>query len=296
MCRIRRVSDATSTQPPEFVSKQVTAASRFYLNLKPRPARRLTVVCGGSEVCAADYLIDRTTFPFWSIEFVAAGSGELSLAGKRHSLRAGTVFTYGPRIPHTIRTAAAPQLVKYFVDFIGLPSVPLLRASGLKPGSALQVTALGDVRNAFDTLLRLGLQHDSRTERTCALQLELLINTIARSHPTTAGSDHRARGTFERVREYIDNHFVRLFSIEEVTRACHVDGSHLSRLFRRFLSEPPLRYLQRRRMQWAADRLQESGCLVRQVADELAMDPFHFSRTFKRVHGVSPMAFLRTRG
>lgn len=289
--------EATSIQHPEFVSQQVTAASRFYLNLKPRAARQLTVVCGGSECCAADYVIDRATFPYLSIEFVAAGSGELRLAGKSHLLRAGTVFTYGPRVPHLIRTAAPqPQLVKYFVDFIGTPGLPLLRATGLNPGSALQVTAIGDVRNAFDTLIRLGLQHDARTERTCALQLELLICTIARSHPAAAGSDHRARGTFERVREYIDNHFVGISSIEEVTRACHVDSSHLSRLFRRFLSEPPLRYLQRRRMEWAADRLQESGRLVREVADELAMDPFHFSRTFKRVHGVSPMSFLQTRG
>ena len=83
-------------EPPAFVSAQVTDARRFYLNLKPRTATDLTVVCGGWEECAPDYTIDRKTFPFPSIEFVAAGRGEIILAGKRHELSPGALFAYGP--------------------------------------------------------------------------------------------------------------------------------------------------------------------------------------------------------
>jgi AraC-like DNA-binding protein len=36
--------------------------------------------------------------------------------------------------------------------------------------------------------------------------------------------------------------------------------------------------------------------IVREVAEQLGLDPFHFSRVFKRVHGVSPAEFLRRRG
>jgi AraC-like DNA-binding protein len=279
----------------EFISKQVISARRFYLNLKPRSAGALTVICGGSEDCAEDFVIDRTTFPYWSVEFVAAGEGELTLNGKVHALAPGKLFSYGPNIPHRIRTARDPRLVKYFVDFIGAPSGKLLRMCGLAPGSCTQVTAIGDVRTAFDTLIRLGLQQDRQTERTCALQLELLMRTIARSKQTTVASERRARATFERVRQYMDAHFLEVSSVDEVAVACHLDSSHLSRLLRRFHSESPLRYLQRRRMQWAADRLQGSELLVRQIADELDIDQFQFSRTFKRVHGVSPTEFLKTR-
>ena len=74
------------SSPPDFLSQQVTAARRFYLDLTPRPTKGLTVVCGGWEECAPDYTIDRATFPYLSIEFVAAGRGELLLAGRRHEL------------------------------------------------------------------------------------------------------------------------------------------------------------------------------------------------------------------
>ena len=49
-------------------------------------------------------------------------------------------------------------------------------------------------------------------------------------------------------------------------------------------------------MNLAAQRLQEPGTLVKQVAAELGFDdPFHFSRTFKNVFGLSPEAFRRLR-
>ena len=47
-------------------------------------------------------------------------------------------------------------------------------------------------------------------------------------------------------------------------------------------------------MAQAARRLQSPGILVKHVAEELGFaDPFHFSRTFKRVFGVSPGRFIR---
>ncbi len=280
---------------PAFVSRQVTAARRFYLNLRPRTARELTVVCGGVETCAPDYVVERRDFPYLCVEYVAAGRGEVVLGGRTQPLAAGSLFAYGPGVPHTIRSAKGAPLIKYFADFIGRPARPLLRAGGLEPGGTAVVSALGEVRQAFDTLVRLGTQRDRQTERLCALQLELLLRTIARSGRPEAAAARRARATFERCREFIDGRFLKLRSVAEVAQACHVDSSHLGRLFRRFHDEAPLRYLQRRQMDWAADRLQASGALVREVAAELDTDPFQFSRTFKRVHGVSPLAFLGAR-
>ena len=128
---MKLLSDVPS-ETPKFVSNQVTAARRFYLNLKPRSSAKIAVVCGGLEECAADYVIERNTFPFWSVEFVGGGVETLTLAGKSYALCTGSIFVYGPGVPHLIRTSRDHTLVKYFVDFIGEPSQPLLRACGLK--------------------------------------------------------------------------------------------------------------------------------------------------------------------
>ncbi len=285
-----------ATPPPAFLSQQVTAVRRFYLDLKPRPTRGLTVVCGGWEECAPDYAIDRATFPYLSVEFVASGHGELQLNGQTHPLGPGTVFTYGPGIPHQIRTSATAPLGKYFVDFIGTRGGRLLRETRLAPGTIVELGASTEVRHAFDTLVRLASAHDRHTARACALQLELLLLVTARATQPGSPSERRSLASFERCRQHLDTHFLSLRTLEEAAAACHVDVSYLCRLFRRFHGERPFRYLQRLQMQWAAERLHHSGRLIREVADELSIDPFQFSRTFKRVHGVSPSAFLSTRG
>jgi AraC-like DNA-binding protein len=277
---------------PAFVSRQVTDAQRFYLNLKPRVARGIAVVCGGWEKCAPDYRRARATFPFLGLEFVAAGSGTLTLLQRAQSLSAGTVFCYGPRTAHRIESAIATPMTKYFVDFIGTRAEAVLTSCGLAPGRAVQVSNVGEVRAAFDALIRLGQQRDTRTERTCALQLEILLHTIARSPAALTTSERQARATFERVRQHIDARFGEFDSLADVAAACRLGASHICHLFRRFHDETPAAYLQRRKMEWAADRLRSSDALAREVADELRMDPFQFSRVFKRVHGVSPSAFM----
>ena len=131
--------------------------------------------------------------------------------------------------------------------------------------------------------------------RTSELQLELLLLLIVRSTQPGSRSERRALATFERCRRHIEAHFLQLHTLEEAAAACHVDVAYLCRLFRRFLDDTPFRYLQRLQMQWAAERLHTSGRLIREVADDLRIDPFQFSRTFKRIHGVSPSAFLNAR-
>jgi AraC-like DNA-binding protein len=289
-----RAKPAASPAVPPFVSQQVTAARRFYLNLKPRTTRGLVVVCGGWEEVAPDYAIDRKTFPHPSLEFVAAGRGELFLDGQRHTLEPGVLYSYGPGISQRIRTSTDAPLGKYFVNFNGEQARRLLKECRLEPGTVTRVGSLTEIRTAFDTLIRYGATQHRFTARICALQLELLLLAVVRANQPGSPAARRALATFERCRALLDAQFLSLATLEQAAAACHVDVAYLCRLFRRFQGETPYRYLQRLQMQWAAERLHSSGRLVREIADELRIDPFQFSRTFKRIHGVSPSVFLST--
>jgi AraC-like DNA-binding protein len=292
----RAASGLPPTEMPSFISEQVTAAHRFYHDIESRPQPELAVVCGGWEECSADYKIDRLTFPYLSLEFVAAGEGELKLGGCSYPLGAGTVFSYGPGISQMIRTSTHHRLRKYFVDFIGRDSRRLMRDCELEPGRAIQLSGSPEIRDAFDTLIRFADSKRSNTTQLCALQLEVLIRLTSQSSPPSSASERRARSTFERCRQHIDQNFIRFRTLEEAAQSCHVDVSYLCRLFHRFESQSPFRYLQRRQMAWAAERLRSSDLLIREVADELGIEAFQFSRTFKRLNGVSPTQFLNTWG
>jgi AraC-like DNA-binding protein len=83
-----------------------------------------------------------------------------------------------------------------------------------------------------------------------------------------------------------------LRTLEQIARECHVNNAYLCRLFRRYDHQSPYRYLLRLKMNHAAERLLQPKAMVKQAAAEAGFaDPFHFSRVFTSVFGLSPTAF-----
>lgn len=282
----------TSQPTPAFFSRQIADARRFYLDLNPRPGTRLTVVCGGREVCAPDYAVERKTFPYHSIEFVARGRGTLRLDDATHGLQAGRLFAYAPGVPHGIATDRVEPLVKYFVDFAGTEAPKLLRRCHLDPGAVAQVSPLADVQAAFDELIRSGLRGSQFTGDICRHLLETLVLRIAESAAPLGATESAAFATYQACRDHVQRHYARLRQLREIARECHVSAAYLCRLFRRFDHQSPYQHLLRLKMQHAAELLQAPRVLVKQAAEEVGFaDAFQFSRVFKQVFGVAPVAF-----
>jgi AraC-like DNA-binding protein len=294
MTRSVNASAARSPNQPEFFSPQVREARRFYLNLSPPAGRRPAVVCGGRENCTADYAISREDFPYYAVEFVAGGNGSLMLSGRKYTLAPGTVFSYGPGVPHEITGSATHPLVKYFVDFSGRQAAAMLRQYGLPPGSAARTADPGDIQDAFDDLVANGLKNTRYSSAICDALLECLMLKIADSFLPGDAAQSPAFATYRRCRRHIQTHYGQLKTLAQAAKQCHVDPAYLCRLFRRYDHQSPYQFLMRLKMNQAAGRLQEPGSLVKQVAAELEFDdPGHFSRTFKSVFGLSPEAFRR---
>jgi AraC-like DNA-binding protein len=286
---------ATKTAP-DFFSPDVAEARRFYLDLNPPGNRPLVVVCGGLEHCTPGYTIRRETFRFYSIEYVARGGGEVKLRGRACALRPGRLFSYGPGIPHYITGNAADPLVKYFVDFAGTRARALLRSCGLSPGRVSEVFPASALQPLFDEIIQAGLQ--ARRERAvlCAKLLECLALRIAGARAPLASAETRAFATYQHCRSHIEQHSLRLRTLQQMADECHVNNAYLCRLFRRYDNQSPYQYLLRLKMNHAAERLKQPGALVKQVAEESGFaDPFHFSRVFASVFGLSPADFRRLR-
>ena len=286
------LSGKTNETTPEFFSADVAVARRFYLDLNPPKNRQLAVVSGGLEHCTPGYSIRRETFPFFSIEFVARGRGEVKLKGHSYPLQPGRLFSYGPGIPHHITGDATDPLVKYFVDFAGTHAAVLLRSCGLPPGRILEVFPPNALQPLFDELIRGGLP--ARRERTelCAKLLECLALRIAGARAPLEGVETPAFTTYQKCRQHMERHSLRLNTLEQIASECHINNAYLCRLFRRYDNQSPYQYLLRLKLSFAAERLEQPGAQVKQVAAESGFaDPFHFSRVFTSVFGLSPTAF-----
>ena len=282
--------------PPDFFSPQVSHARRFYLDLHPTRNRPLSVVCGGVEQTAPDYAIHRTTFPFYSIEYVAAGRGTVRLQNRTHTLQGGRLFSYGPGIRHDISTDRARPLVKYFVDFAGAAARPLLRACRLPPGTLSEVFPPNALQALFEELIHSGVSGAPSAPELCAKILECLALKLRDARAPLDSVETLSFVTYQQCREHLQKNFMRLKSLHQLAQECRLDAAYLCRLFRRYDHQSPYRHLLRLKLNLAAEWLQQPGALVKQVAARAGFaDPFHFSRAFKSFLGVSPDAFRRLR-
>ncbi len=281
---------------PTFYSNQVLEAERFYLDAVGSVRQPLAVVCGGRERCGPDYRIDRADFPFHSIEFVARGKGTLTLKGRTEALYPGRVFSYGPGVAHLIAAGGPEPLVKYFVDFTGPTAAKVLRDNDLAPGTAVRIASPDAVLRIFDDLIAAGCSGTRQGPAICAKLVELLVLRIAEAGLLDDPYRSAAFATYQSGRQYIRNHFATLRTLEEIAESCHVDEAYLCRLFKRFDRQSPYQYLTQLKMAQAARALQRNDKLIKQVAFELGYsDPFHFSRAFRKVFGLSPAAFRKLR-
>ena len=283
-------------EAPEYFSRQVTDTRRWFLTL-PRP-RDLGVVAVsvGCERCLRDYAIQRNGLEFQAIELVAEGSGSLRLNDRSFPLKPGSIFTYGPNVKHRIESDPDRPMLKYFLDFGGRRAATLMKEHSLAGGVATHAADLREVVELFELLIRNAGTNTRHSLRICSLLVEALVCKIAEKRVSPTAADPRALATFQRAKGHIQEHFLELRSIKDAAKAIHVNPAHLTRLFQRFNHDSPYRFLMRLKMSHAASLLMIPGKLVKEVAAEMNFsDPFHFSRSFKSIHGISPEHFMERR-
>ena len=282
----------------DYFSRQVTSTRRFYYpDWKQRPPLGgWTLVGGGCEWCAPDFVIDRQRFPFLAFEFVWRGRGRVMLKGSSHAVSAGTAFVFDASVPHHIESDPESPLVKFFFNFNGVNARRWLERLHLQPGQLWRVRDPARVAE----LLEEGIDHalsgtaigDVAAVKT--IEHALALSALLRAEDREPDA---AQATFLRCRDHLVRHYPRLGSVEEAAAACGVTASYLTRLFKRFSHETPHHCLLRLKMSQALLLLRQPRVQVKAVAHELGYkSSAHFSRSFTAWHGHPPSAMARPQG
>jgi len=281
---------------PTFFSTQVDRGIYTVPEIAEEVSDELEVVCAGWEACRSEYLIERTDFPYNALEFIAGGEWELRLEGETHQLRPGSVFAYGPGTAYTLQARGESGWSKYFVDFGGTAAGEQLRAAGLEAGAEALVLQHRWLRELFDQLVET--RHFApAVQRRLARSTSRLILERLPHHLTLDDQKTAAWLSFERCRDCLSEHYLTLPSLSAAAAACAVSPAYLSRLFHRFSNESPKAFVDRMRMNHAAQKLLRGDFQVKVVAAEVGYaDVFHFSRVFKRCFGVPPSEYAQRAG
>ncbi len=98
----------------------------------------------------------------------------------------------------------------------------------------------------------------------------------------------------KRVQLYIQNHLNARIRATELANLVNLSVSHFSRAFRETFRLPPAAYIAHSRMKRAQQLMLGSAEPLAEIALECGMaDQSHFTRTFRRVSGMSPGLWRR---
>lgn len=281
--------------PPDFVAPHIRRGRYLFLDTARRGP--LSLVCAGWEECHPDFLIDRPSFPWHAAELLESGAWLVRSGNRWVPVGTGSVIIYGPGMAGGIRATGRGPHTKYFVDFTGTAAAQRLDASGLRKHRRRQLADPRAAVSLYEELLRCADLSPSKRGTVADALLQALLLRLGAEPPKTPHPSPRARQVFERCRDYLATHYAEVSSLGEAARTCRVGPEYFSRLFRQHTGQTASRFLAQLRMHHAAKLLQRADLTIKAAGQAVGFDdPYHFSRVFKKIHGVAPRDFVRGSG
>lgn len=277
------------TQDMIELSEQVFNTRYFsFRKAEGRSHVPVNVFFGGLEHCRKDYRIDRSGFPVFLMEYVVDGLGELNLAGQKHTLKKGCLYWYGPGVSCHLMTDPGRPLAKYFFAF-RCPEGSPREVYGLQRqfiGANRGGEQVGDlVRMLFEE----AISDNEDSWRICCSYIDVILIKCARSVVLEQHTREQAWGVFKRVKEFIEDNYLEVDRMGDISKATGLTAAYISRLFKRYYHMTPYNFLMQKRMEHALNLLRQDNVTVQQAAGMTGFeDPFHFSRVFKKFKGISP--------
>ena len=85
-----------------------------------------------------------------------------------------------------------------------------------------------------------------------------------------------------------------IISTKKIAQICGVSEGYFRKLFREYSGENPIEFRQKHRIEKAKQLLLLDTHSIGEIAEELNFsDIYHFSKTFKKITGLSPQNYIK---
>lgn|GEM_PF-4631736 len=186
-----------------------------------------------------------------------------------------------PPIPRLLLTEAPPEL-----DAATGPEQDATGRFGITPAWSF---AQHSGTTSLEGILFPGRRFHPEPPHDAVVPLE-----ARQSGGSSARPNGLSRGARARALEFMERHIGDDVSLDDIARAACVSRSHFTRQFRVSMGASPMYYLLYMRIERAKTLLAQNDQSICSIALSLGFfDQSHFSRTFRRITGVSPSEFAR---
>jgi AraC-like DNA-binding protein len=265
----------------------ILEARYFYFETHPNYNRELAIVFGGYEKCAPDFDIQRRTYPYYILEYSLEGRCTLEINAVSHNLTSGIVAGFAPGNHHHYACDRSIPWEHFWLAFVGAKAKNLFEKSTLYAKGA--IVGSPNTMQLMQAIITNGTQKTQHAQEICSSYLRILLLSLGESRNAMRPVASVATATYHNCQKYIDENFSSLISPSQVADACGINVRYMSRLFKKYNTVTPQEYIMRLKLNKAVNLLLTSGLAINEIGHSLGFsDPYHFSRVFKRFHGLAP--------
>lgn len=240
------------------------------------------------------------THPCAEVFFVTDGSGHLRTNGQAVPIGTNDVIIVNSNIEHTEVSSENNPLEYIVMGVDGLEAVPSdEKDSKNSDGYSVIPFQTGGEQILFYLRCMLAEMENKHPgyNTICQDLLEvvlLLLMRRSRFTVTFIPSAHRSSRECAIARRYIENHFKENLTLDDLAAAAHISKYYLVHAFSREYGTSPINYLLSCRIQESLYLLSKTQIPLSQISGMLGFSsPSYFSQSFRRIRGISPMAYRR---
>lgn len=230
--------------------------------------------------------------------YCVKGAGWYHLNDQKHTVNPNQAFILPAHVAHRYGTDDANPWTIYWMHFTGSRAGHFL--DFLRPqsdGSPITVSPQPERFQLFDDILshvEMSFNMDNIVYANSSLArfLATFNNAVYNPNPVNpAGDDPISRSI-----TFMKENLSRSLSLDELARIAGMSASHYSAVFREKVQSAPINFFTFLKIQEACRLLENTQLRIKEVAYQIGYaDPYHFSRVFANVMGVSPRDFRRLR-
>lgn len=237
----------------------------------------------------------------WVLELVVAGRLEVNVeASGWHTCAAGQALLYRPYTRYRERVpAGGVPVCKSVCLFFELPRAPLFEA-WRRPEPSFR--SIDDPERVLRRLVDTVLAHLGRSEADDLLALgcfHQVLGTLLKADRGGAALTLSAQRPAEddvvsRAHDYMRANLSQPLTLPRIAQAVGLSESGFAHAYRRLTGRSPMSDLRRMRIDAVKVHLLSNRLSLAGIAAQTGFaDPFHLSRTFKRIVGIPPSDFRR---
>ncbi|MFC4776269.1 helix-turn-helix domain-containing protein [Paenibacillus sp. GCM10023252] len=265
--------------------------------VNPAPERgEMDVLSAGYQHCKAGTFEPYRMTNVCLIHHVTSGSGTFHYGDRSFQIRTGESFFIFPRELYSYSPDANDPWSYQFLALSGTRIAQMLTSLGLssmhpvlKPPRPRRVSLL--FRQIYRTLSERKAGYNHEAAGLVRLALAQYASGAELTNPSALLASSQADRRIKSAIQWLNRHYTYDISLQDLAdqQGCTLD--HLTKKFKSLVGVTPKEYLTRLRLE-AAKSMLYSELPIKVIASKVGyLDPFYFSRLFKKEYNLSPEAF-----